>query len=210
MTSKFLQQRSVIVPPPPWTAAHTLVELMVVMGIFSLVTLGLMSAHLFGLRQAQLVQSKLGSSELSRRVFGKITSEIRGAKRLSIGNGTQTSFTAITNGQLQRGNALQFGLTADTNAFIRYYFETNNARLCRIATGVGDYSVIADYLTNGMYFCAQDSVGGDITDLTYKSVIQIVLEFSRYQYPLTRVGPGYYYNYYRLQFKVTPHCPQAQ
>jgi hypothetical protein len=210
MNIQLLQQGSVTVASARRTSAHTLIELMVAIGIFSLVALGLISAHLFGLRQAGLVESKLGASDLSRRVFGKITSEIRAAQLLRIGNGTLTDFVSLTNGVLQQGNALQFSLTTDTNVFIRYYFETNNARLCRMASGESGYSVIANYLTNGMLFRAQDYRGSNVTDLTYKSVIQIALEFCQYQYPLTRVGPGYYYDYYRLQFKVTPHCPQLQ
>lgn len=210
MKFPLLQQGSVIVAPARRALAHTLVELMVAIGVFSLVTLGLIAAHLFGLRQAQLVESKLGASDMARRVFGNITSEIRAAKLMRIGNGTLMSFAPLTNGVPQQGNALQLSLTTDTNVFIRYYFETNNARLCRMASGVSGYSVIANCLTNGMCFRAQDYRGSNVTDLAYKSVIQMVLEFSQYQYPLTRVGPGYYYDYYRLQFKATPHCPQVQ
>ena len=187
--------------------AHTLVELMVAMSIFGLVAAGAIAAHIFGLRQNQLVESKLGASDLSRRVFGKITSEIRAAQMLRIGNGALTDFTAVTNGALQQGNALQFSLTANTNVFIRYYFETNNARLCRMASGVSGCKVIANYLTNSMFFRAEDYRGSNVTDLAYKYVVQVAMEFCQYQYPLTRVGPGYYYDYYRLQFKVTPHCP---
>jgi hypothetical protein len=203
------QPGSVSVAPAPRVRAHTLVELMVAMSIFSFVAVGLISAHMFGLRQKQLVESKLGASDLARRVFGKITSEIRAAQTLRIGNGTLTDFKAITNGTLQRGNALQFSLTTDTNAFIRYYFETNKARLCRMASGASGYQVIASYLTNSMFFAAEDYRGSNVTDLAYKSVVKVVVEISQYQYPLTHVGPGSYYDYYRLQLRVSPHSPSG-
>jgi hypothetical protein len=38
-------------------------------------------------------------------------------------------------------------------------------------------------------------------------VIAAMMEFSQYQYPLTMVGPGYYYNYYCIQIKAASHCP---
>ena len=38
-------------------------------------------------------------------------------------------------------------------------------------------------------------------------MIAATMEFSQYQYPLTKVGPGYYYNYYRIQIKAASHSP---
>jgi hypothetical protein len=60
-----------------------------------------------------------------------------------------------------------------------------------------------------MYFRAEDYLGKVKTDLSYKYVIRVVMEFCQYQYPLTRVGPGYYYDYYKMEFKITPHCPDG-
>ena len=33
------------------------------------------------------------------------------------------------------------------------------------------------------------------------------MEFCQYQYPLTKVGSNCLYDYYRMQFKVSSHCP---
>jgi hypothetical protein len=41
----------------------TLVEIVVALGIFSFVVIGLVYTHLYGLSQDQLVQSKLGASD---------------------------------------------------------------------------------------------------------------------------------------------------
>jgi hypothetical protein len=69
--------------------------------------------------------------------------------------------------------------------------------------------VIVDGLTNasgsGMSFHAERYDGTILTDLQFKYVIVAVLEFCQYQYPLTRVGPGYFYNYYKMQIKVASH-----
>ncbi len=69
--------------------------------------------------------------------------------------------------------------------------------------------VIAQNLTNRMFFRAEDYLGNIKTDLSYKYVVHIVMEFYQYQYPLTKVGPGYYYDYYKMEFKITPHCPDG-
>ena len=97
--------------------AFTLVELMLTMGIFSLATLGLITLHLFGQRQDQLVQSKLGASDQSRRAFDRLTEDIRAAKIWRIGNGEFSDFTAIPNGTAQQGNAVRLQLTTAPSNF---------------------------------------------------------------------------------------------
>jgi hypothetical protein len=189
--------------------AMTLLEILIAMGLFSLVLIAVLSAQMFGMLQDQLVNSKLGASDQSRRAFNKMTGEIRSAKIWMIGNGDDASFKPIVNGQQQQGNAIQVSHTTDTNSYVRYYFETNSQELRRVQCGVEGHSVIAQYLTNNMYFRAEDYLGNIKTDLSYKYVIRITMEFCQYQYPLTKVGPGNYYDYYKLEFKVTPHCPDG-
>jgi prepilin-type N-terminal cleavage/methylation domain-containing protein len=187
----------------------TLAEMMVTMGVFSMMVLGLVSAHIFGLKRDQLVQSKLGASEQSRRGFNQLAADVRGAKKWAVGNGTRTSFAPIANNSLQQGTALQLNLTSNTNNYIRYYFEGNNSRLCRVKSGESGYKVIAQDLTNTLYFAAEDFKGSNQTTLTYKGVVRVQLQFRQYQYPLTKVGPGYYYDSYTLQFRLTPHAPDG-
>lgn len=189
--------------------ALTLVEMMVTMGVFSLMVMGLISAHIFGLKQDQLVQSKIGASEQSRRGFDMLAQDVRGAKKWSVGNGTRTSFTPIADDSPQQGTALQLNLTTDTNTYIRYYFEANKTRLCRVRSGESGYKVIAQDLTNTMYFTAENYLGATQTTRTYKALVRVQLQFRQYQYPLTKVGPGYYYDSYSLQFRLTPHAPDG-
>ncbi|MBE0540641.1 MAG: prepilin-type N-terminal cleavage/methylation domain-containing protein [Verrucomicrobia bacterium] len=188
--------------------ALTLVEMMVTMGLFGLAVSGLITLHIFGLRQDQLVQSKLGSSDQSRRAFDRLTGEIRAAKLWRVGHGTESSFAPVLNGTPQQGTAVQISLSTDTNQWIRYYFDTNYNELRR-TTSVGGEQVIARNLTNSMFFRAEDYLGNLKTDLSYKYVVRVILEFYEYQYPLTQVGPGHYYDYYKLEFKITPHCPDG-
>jgi prepilin-type N-terminal cleavage/methylation domain-containing protein len=199
----------------PTRQAFTLVELMISMTIFSMATLGLISLHLFGLRHDLLVQSKLGSSDQSRRAFDKLTDDIRAAKIWSIGNGAFSNFTAIANGRAQQGNALRLQLTTDPTKFVVYYFDTTESKLYRQHSGSPPPAptLIASGLTNvtanSMSFRAENYRGVTQTDLTHKGVISALLEFAEYQYPLTQVGPGLHYDYYKMEFKATPHVPDG-
>lgn len=182
---------------------------MVAMSIFGLLLTGLLTLHLFGLRQDQLVQSKLGATDQSRRVFGALLAEVRGAKLVMVGNGTQTSFTKIPVGSPQQGTALQIHASTDTNTFIRYFFDISDGELRRMTNGMVDSKLIADHLnlTNTACFWAEDFKGTVINDATHNYVIRTRLEFYQYQYPLTKVGPGYLYDYYKLDFRATRRLP---
>jgi len=195
--------------------AFTLVELMITMAIFSLATLGLLSLHLFGQRHDQLVQSKLGASDQSRRAFDRLTEDIRAAKIWRIGNGEFANFTAIPNGTAQQGNAVRLQLTTAPSNYIVYYFDTTERQLYRQHSGspLPDRTLIASGLTNitanSMLFRAENYRGETQTDLTHKGVVGVLLEFAEYQYPMTQVGPGLRYDYYKMEFKVTPHVPDG-
>ena len=189
--------------------AFTLPEMMVALSVFTLVILGLVGAQMSGMRYDALVNSKLGSSDQSRMGFDKLSTDIRGAMIWQIGTGSASSFTRCAANTSQVGNALQICYTADTNSYIRYWFDTQNAQLCRLVSGNSQPTFVVAGLTNttgnSMTFRAEDYQGNVATDWTFKYVIVTTMEFAQYQYPLTKVGPGYYYNYYRIQFKVASH-----
>jgi len=192
--------------------AFTVSEMMVAVFIFAFMVLGIVYAMLAGMRYDQLVLSKLGASEKSRMSFDLLTGEIRAAKIWHIGTGNSTNFTAIPVATLQKGNALQlWSSSTDTNAYVRYFFDTNACWLCRKTNGAATYQILAQNLTNvtgnSMTFAGQDYRGSNISDWQYKYIIATTMEFCQYQYPLTMVGPSYYYNYYIIQFRTTSHCP---
>jgi prepilin-type N-terminal cleavage/methylation domain-containing protein len=191
----------------------TLVEMMISLSIFSLVTIGMITLLMFGQRYDQLIQSKLGASDESRRGFNDLTEDIRSAKIWQIGNGSASTFTAIANGSAQQGNALKLNLTVNTNFFIVYYFDTSSHELLRRHSSDIAPKVIAGDLTNitanSMTFRAENYRGDIQKDLTHKGVINAMLEFAQYQYPLTKVGPGLRYDYYKIEIKATPHVPDG-
>lgn len=184
-------------------AGMSIPELLVAIGIFSITVLGLITLNLFGLRQDYLVQSKLGASDQSRRSFVQLMTDIRGAKNIRVGNGNISGFTPIAYNELQRGTALQINLTTDTNSYIRYFYDQSTGELRRRTSATTSYHVVADHLTNSLFFQAEDYRGNVLYDGTHNYVIRTVLQFTQYQYPLTKVGPGYLYDYYKLEFKCT-------
>jgi prepilin-type N-terminal cleavage/methylation domain-containing protein len=203
--------------------AFTLPEMMVAVSIFVVMVLGIIYTMLFGMRYDQLVCSKLGASDKSRMSFELLTGEIRAAKSWSIGNGNQNGFTPCGNATAQVGNALSLTNSGSTISWVRYWFDTNRCQLYRRTSGAATIQTIAQNLTNtgltglSMAFHAEKRFNTNLVtsitssdilqDLEYKYVVATTMEFCQYQYPLTRVGPGYYYNYYCIQIKAASHCP---
>lgn len=194
----------------------TLVELMVAGAIFSLASVGMLYTHLFCLRQDSLVNSKLGASDQSRRGFDLLTRDVRSAKVWEIGNVNSSggSFTPIDLEDPQEGNALRLSYTTNWNEGLVYYFNTNSmaadgGKLFRTKVSTAATQLIAKDLTNHMYFRAENYRGDVQTNRTHKGVIKVWMEFAQYQYPLTKVGPGYFYDYYKMEFKLTSHVPDG-
>jgi hypothetical protein len=193
--------------------ALTLVEMMVTMSIFSMVVIALIYTHIFGLRQDQLVESKLGASDQSRKSIGQISRDIRGAKITAIGSYSGTTFTPVANGVNQVGNAVQINLTTNTAISIIYYFNTNtvdNWKLYRFHTGDAAATVIASHLQNSCTFSAEDQTGAVWNDWSDRRVIHYTLDFRQYQYPQTVIGPYCLYDRYTVDFRVTPHVPEGR
>jgi prepilin-type N-terminal cleavage/methylation domain-containing protein len=185
----------------------TLPEMMVASAVFSLTVIGFVYCQIFGMRQDQLVNSKIGAAEQARMGFNELANDIRAAKIWQIGNGDLNSFTGIPPGANQRGNALKLSMTIDTNQYYLYYFNTTN--LFRGHSGSTTRKCLAQCLTNTMYFQAQDWQGNNQTNLTHKGVIDVVMQFCQFQYPVTKVGPGCYYDYYKMELRLTPHAPDG-
>lgn len=189
--------------------AFTLIEMMTTLAIFSMVVLGFISLQLFGLRQDQLVESKLGASDQARQFLEKMGWEIRSARMWEIGNVAGNNFVEIPDGQPQRGTGIRIYSGTSTGSYIQYYFNTNARTLLRLQSGVAGTKVIVQDLTNNMAFQAEDYRGTVQTAGTglWRNCIRVILEFAQYQYPLTQIGPNCLYDYYKMEFKVSPHCP---
>jgi prepilin-type N-terminal cleavage/methylation domain-containing protein len=187
----------------------TLTEMMVSMSIFGVAVVGLIYTQMFGMFQDQLVNSKSGACEMSRLSFNDLMADIRAAKIWQVGNGNAAAFTPIALGAAQQGNAIKLSLTIDTNQYLLYYFDTNACKLLRWHNGDAAPTTLAQFLTNTMYFSAETYQGSTQYDLSHKGVVHVAMQFCQYQYPLTRIGPGYLYNSYEMNLRVTPHVPDG-
>lgn len=199
-------------------AAATLIEVMFASAILILVIFALLSAHLTGLRLSQLVESKAGASDSSRKTLDQLPMDIRSAKRWAIGNLSGTTFTSLAGGVAAQGGALQlFPTTNFSTPYILYYFDlsdTNNSdgRLMRTVNTNWNPVVLASNLINTLYFTAENYAGTVATNegssTSYKNVLHTTLQFCQFQYPLTQVGSNRLYDYYKLEFRATPHLPE--
>jgi hypothetical protein len=198
-------------------AGYTLVEVMFVSFIMILVVLALLSAQLVGFRIGKLVDSKSGASDSSRLAIRNLMMDIRSAKMWSIGNldSTGTNFVAITNGLLQ-GPALQLCQTTNGSQFTVYYFQyltTNNSALMKASIPSWSASVVCSNLIDHTFFTAELFNGqlqtNSIANVNnFKNVIHVILDFCQFQYPLTQVGTNGLYDFYKLEFRATPHLPE--
>ncbi len=183
--------------------AMTLVEMMTAMVIFLMMMGGMISLHIFGLRYDQMTGSKLGASDQARVSFDKLLGDVRSAKTIQIGtNYSGSNFVAVPSGAGLIGTAMRLGFAHSTNIVV-YYLDPANNRLFRSTNGVAGGDVIAAYLTNGIKFRGEDYLGNLLSALDNHSVVDVKMEFYQYQYPLTKVGSNFLYDYYKLEFKAS-------
>jgi prepilin-type N-terminal cleavage/methylation domain-containing protein len=183
-------------------AGFTLTEILTAMAVFSLVTVGAFYSHLFGLRMFNVTATKLSASENSRVVLNRVVDEIRSGKLVYVGTGSDASFIPTPSDTPQQGNALQVYPTADTNTFVRFFLDPSTQTLNRL-TASGSLEVIAKYITNQVVFCAEDFLGNTLTNNQNNRTIKMTLEFYQWEFPVAQVAPGAYYDYCRLQTRVT-------
>lgn len=183
--------------------AFTLPEIMVVMAIFSMLVAGLISGQLFGLRMSRITETRLSSTDNSRKVLTRIRAEILSGKTLVVGNGDALSFTAVPNNSQQVGNALQIYPSTDTNYFIRYYVRTNDATFRRMTSTNAISEMLANAVTNRLAFQAEDFQGNISTSSQNNRTIRMVLEFYRWEFPPPKPGQFGAADYYRLQTLIT-------
>jgi len=202
---------------PTGLAAFTLIEMMISSGLLVLIIVALLSAHLIGLRLDQLVESKAGASDSTRRVLNQLPMDIRSAKMSFVGNISGTTVTRVADGSAQQGTALQLFQSTNGSEHILYYFDqsdsaNNNGKLMRTSSTNWNPVVIASNLINTLYFSEENYNGVVSTNMgssrAYKSIIHTTLQFCQFLYPRTVVGTNGLYDYYKIEFMATPHLPE--
>ena len=201
--------------PPGLQSGYTLIEMMFVSIIIIWVVGALFTAQLVGFRIGQLVDSKSGASDASRKALQQLVTDIRSAKMWQIGSLSGTNFTGITSGVLQ-GSALQLCQTTNGSQFTIYYFITNSVNdgvLMKTSVANWNPTVVCSNLLDDLYFTAELYNGQIQTNSinnvnNYKNIIHATLDFCQFQYPLTQVGTNGLYDFYKLDIRATPHLPE--
>src|ERR1700674_715856 len=133
-------------------AAHTLTEVMIASGLFSLLIIGLLGCHFAGLRFAQFIQPKLLHAQYNRQTISRLIDEVRSANSVQVGTGTLSTFTATgANGQ-QAGNALRIYPGTNLTQFIYYYHDASTLNVQRVPLGSTNAATIATDVTNHTIF----------------------------------------------------------
>lgn len=185
------------------SSAFTLSEMMVTTALLLMVVAGMLTGHLFGIRMFQITKAKLGASDDARRAVSELVNDIRSGKLIKVGTGTISSFTEVGLNAREAGSAIQiYGNATNTNLFVRYFLDSDN-RLKRTTNGSTAVSVVASFVTNSVIFTSEDESGNVISNNLNNRVIGMTLQFYQIQYPIVKVGPGNFYEYYQLSSKVT-------
>jgi hypothetical protein len=157
----------------------------------------------FGLHMLQLARSKMGASDEARAAIAKMMEEIRSAKLLRIGNGTLTDFTEVDVDTPQKGSSVQIFPTTNFNAYVRYFWDSEDKRLKRTTNGETYVFIVANSISNSLVFAAEDYSGTILTNNENNRVIAVNLQFFQLQYPSIPIGPGSIYDFYQLRTKIT-------
>lgn len=196
----------------------TLVEMMMVVGIFLFVFVGVMTAvQLFGLRIYTLEATKLVATQGARTALDQIRDNVREAKTVYIGNcsgvGTNTFNLVVSDStNMLQGNAIIVYPSTNINYYSIYYLDTNTTtnilKQFNITNGTISFQTkLASYITNFNIFDAENYQGNTVSNYTAldnREVIHVVMQFSQWEYPIAFVG-GHDFNafdYYQLRTKV--------
>lgn len=194
---------------PARRAAFTLVETLIVVGIFSLLIAGMVAAQIYGMRVYTLVATKLVATASARQVMNQLRDQIREANSVYIGNCSSgwATYTDVTNGN-QQGNALEIYPTTNSTPYLICYLTTTAGttnQLMLYNSDLGTVQQLANYITNKVVFDAEDMYGNILTNYQNNRVIRTTLQFSQWEYPIAHMGGTNFdaYNFYQLRTCAT-------
>jgi len=183
-------------------SAFTITEMMISAGLFSLVVVGTILAHVTGLKLCTITQTKLRATHTARAALNRTREDIRSATLIEVGNYIGTNFSYISSTNPRQGNAIQIHPTSNTNIWIRYYLDTSNQTLKRVANNPAGFETIASYITNKVPFAAEDYAGNVLTTDQNNRVIRMTLEFYQWEFASLNRGGSNSYDYYRVQTRI--------
>ena len=194
-------------------AGFTLVEIYMVVIIFSFLVLAMVTTQLFAARIYTFAATKLTATASARKGMNAMRDQIRQSSQVDVGiyDTTANTFSYIGNGTNQIGNALLIMPTNPgiTNVGTVYYMNQSASNICSVVMSNGAVvpatlaSNIVVYITNYYVFDAEDAFTNILTTYQNDRVIHIKFQFSQWEYPMASVGNGAMYDYFQMQTRVT-------
>ena len=191
-------------------AGFTLAEMMITMGIFVVIIAAMVGVQLFGLRVYTLAATKLTATAGGREALNTIRNAIRSSNTVQVGIFSGGSFSTISNGAPQIGNALIIYSStnlATTNFLVIYQNPASNMVFSQMGSA-GTPDVLASYMTNYYCFWAEDCYGNTLTNNQNNLVIRMQMNFYQWEYPIGFVGTNAAnaYDYYYLRTTLSRRC----
>jgi type II secretory pathway pseudopilin PulG len=209
--------------PRARVAGFTLVEIYVVMALFSFLVVALVATQFFAARVYTLAATKLTATAAGRKAMNDMRDAIKSSVGVQVGtyDPVGNQFSLIASGTPQIGNALviypniPFNITNNTytNFGTVYFMNQQASNLCSvvISNGAELTATRADniivWITNYYVFDAEDAFTNILTTYQANRVIHVKLQFSQWEYPLAGVGNGAMYDYYQLQTRASMRMP---
>jgi len=187
--------------PQPAARAFTIAEMITSLAAFSVLVVCVVGSHIMGMKMYNIAATKLSASHGARAALNLVRDEIRQGKLLDVGSRTGTNYNSLSTSGLQRGNALKIFPGTDTNRYVMYWLDETQGKLKRTVSNRTD--VVANYITNKLVFAAEDYAGNTLTNDLNCRVIKMTLEFYQWEFPTASAGSGGYYDYYRLQTRIS-------
>lgn len=203
--------------PRARVAGFTLVEIYVVMALFSFLVIAIVAIQFFAAHVYTLAATKLTATASGRKVMNTIRDQVRAGGKVQVGIFIPATyiFTNIPIGSLQIGNALVVYTNnpnnpSTTNMGTIYFMNKQASNMCSVIISNGAVMPatlaknIVVYITNYYVFDAEDAYTNILTTYDNNRLIHAKFQFCQWEYPLAGVGGGAMYDYYQLQTRVAP------
>jgi hypothetical protein len=161
-----------------------------------------LSTHIFGVKMMHVVEAGRGLDDSTRQAIQKLEEDIRSAKDVQVGNGDAGKFTPVDSDSPQKGSALQIYPTNNTSQFVRYYRNSSDSTLNRIATGDRSPVQVAANILNAEIFTLEDHTGTVLTNQPNSRVVHTRLNFSKTATTGSAVGAGKGFDSFEINSRI--------
>jgi len=172
------------------------------MAIFAMIVAAMVSSQLFGLRLNSATTAKVNATAGARLAMDQVRDRIRDANGVSVGSWNGNVFTAIANGSVQQGNAVQ--ILPGTNSvpfYVCFLSPSTNQLVMYFGNGTNGWNrVLTGNIANQNIFDAEDFQGNVLTNNQNNRVIRMSLDLYQREYVIGARSSAS--NYYQLRTRM--------